>query len=102
LLVDYGTDTRLDHADPGQGLQFVDGEDCVGEGTADDDGCYRRAADKTVTSEFDVVTRGIVDAQNHTLLRHPTPLTPGKAYPITWSMLPQDYEFRAVTGWAWC
>jgi X-Pro dipeptidyl-peptidase len=95
LLVDYGQDTRVDYADPGQGLQFVDGEDCVGESTADDDGCYRRAADKTVTSGFEVVTRGIMDAQNHESLSNPTPLIPGKSYQITWSMLPQDYEFKS-------
>jgi X-Pro dipeptidyl-peptidase len=36
-----------------------------------------------------------MDAQNHKSLSHPTPLTPGKSYQITWSMLPQDYEFKA-------
>jgi X-Pro dipeptidyl-peptidase len=96
LLVDYGLDTRIDGADPlAQGLEFVDGEDCVGESTAEDDGCYRRAADNTITSSFQVVTRGFMDAQNHKSLSRPTPLTPGKAYQITWSMLPQDYEFKA-------
>jgi X-Pro dipeptidyl-peptidase len=97
MLVDYGQDTRIHGVDPsqGQGLKLVDGEDCVGESTADDDGCYQRAADNTVTSGFQVVARGIMDAQNHKSLSHPTPLTPGKSYQITWSMLPQDYEFKA-------
>ncbi|MEV0404441.1 CocE/NonD family hydrolase [Actinoallomurus sp. NPDC050550] len=95
LLVDYGQDTRLNSRGPGQGLKFIDGKDCVGEGTADDDGCYRRAADDTVTSGFEVVSRGIMDAQNHKSLSRTTPLTPGKSYQITWSMLPQDYEFKA-------
>ncbi|MFC5827197.1 CocE/NonD family hydrolase [Nonomuraea insulae] len=97
LLVDYGTDTRIHGVDPGkgQGLKLIDGQDCVGESTADDDGCYQRAADNTVTSAFQVVARGIMDAQNRTSLSHPTPLTPGKAYQITWKMLPQDYEFKA-------
>ena len=36
-----------------------------------------------------------MDAQNHRSLSQPTPLTPGKSYQITWSMLPQDYEFKA-------
>ncbi|MFG1706499.1 CocE/NonD family hydrolase [Nonomuraea sp. M3C6] len=97
MLVDYGTDTRIHGVDPnkGQGLKLIDGEDCVGQSTADDDGCYQRAADNTVTSGFQVVTRGIMDAQNHRSLSHPTPLMPGKAYQITWKMLPQDYEFKA-------
>ncbi len=97
LLVDYGTDTRIHGVDPagGQGLKLIDGKDCVGESTADDDGCYRRAADNTVTSDFQVVTRGALDAQNHKSLSRTAPLTPGKPYQITWSMLPQDYEFKA-------
>ncbi|MEV6151272.1 CocE/NonD family hydrolase [Nonomuraea sp. NPDC052129] len=97
LLVDYGQDTRIHGVDPagGQGLKFIGGEDCVGESTADDDGCYFRAADNTVTSGFQVVTRAILDAQNHKSLNRQTPLTPGKPYQITWKMLPQDYEFKA-------
>ncbi|MFI6735335.1 CocE/NonD family hydrolase [Nonomuraea sp. NPDC050451] len=97
LLVDYGQDTRIHGADPNgwQGLKLADGSDCVGERTADDDGCYLRMADNTVTSGFQVVSRGILDAQNHTSLSRQTPLTPGKSYQITWKMLPQDYEFKA-------
>lgn len=95
LLVDYGTDTHLNSRDPAQGLKVVDGEDCVGESTADDDGCYWRADDNTVTSDFNIVTQGMMDAQNHRSLSNPAPLTPGKAYQITWSLLPQDYEFKA-------
>jgi X-Pro dipeptidyl-peptidase len=36
-----------------------------------------------------------MDAQNYKSLSNPTPLTPGKTYQITWSMLPQDFEFKA-------
>lgn len=99
LLVDYGQDTRIDYNAVGptfdEGIKFLDGEDCVGQSTADDDGCYRKAADNTATSDFNVVTRGILDAQNHKSLSRSAPLTPGKPYQITWSMLPQDYEFKA-------
>ncbi|MFI6505799.1 CocE/NonD family hydrolase [Nonomuraea typhae] len=101
LLVDYGTATRLNHRDFGRnpdrayGFKFIDGEDCVGPSTAEDDSCYRKAVDNTVTSGFNVVTRGILDAQNHKSLSRANPLTPGKPYQITWDMLPQDYEFKA-------
>ncbi|MER5326305.1 CocE/NonD family hydrolase [Streptosporangium roseum] len=97
LLVDYGTDTRIHGVDPaqGQGLKLIDGHDCVGEGTADDDGCYLRAGDNTITSGFQVVSRGIIDAQNRRSLSRPAPLAPGRPYQITWKMLPQDYEFKA-------
>jgi X-Pro dipeptidyl-peptidase len=99
LLVDYGRDTRIDYRALGEtydeGIRFIDGEDCIGQRTAADDGCYRRATDMTGTSDFNVVTRGVLDAQNHRSLSRSTPLTPGKPYRITWSMLPQDYEFKA-------
>ncbi|WP_327586062.1 CocE/NonD family hydrolase [Nonomuraea sp. NBC_00507] len=99
LLVDYGTDTRINYRETtrtaAQGLKFIGGETCVGQSTADDDGCYLKAGDNTATSDFNVVTRGIMDAQNHKSLSRSTPLTPGKPYQITWNMLPQDYEFKA-------
>ncbi|MGV9534581.1 hypothetical protein ACWEU6_24585 [Streptosporangium sandarakinum] len=69
-------------------MKFVGGEDCIGESTAADGGCYFKAADNTVTSGFQVVTRGIMDAQNHRSLSHATPLAPGRRYQITWSMPP--------------
>jgi X-Pro dipeptidyl-peptidase len=78
-----------------QGLKFIDGKDCIGEGTPEDDGCYRRAADNTITSDFQMISRGILDAQNYRSLNYSTPLTPGNAYQIAWKMLPQDYEFKA-------
>ncbi|MEV4170161.1 CocE/NonD family hydrolase [Nonomuraea sp. NPDC049709] len=99
LLVDYGQDTRINYrektATSSEGLKVIGGEDCVGESTADDDGCYFRAGDNTATSGLNVVTRGILDAQNHKSLSRQAPLTPGKSYQITWKMLPQDYEFKA-------
>ncbi len=99
LLVDYGTDTRINvrelGADRAYGFKFIGGEDCVGPSTVDDDGCYLKAGDNTATTGFNVVTRGILDAQNHQSLSRQTPLTPGKPYQITWKMLPQDYEFKA-------
>ncbi|MEO3863206.1 CocE/NonD family hydrolase C-terminal non-catalytic domain-containing protein [Acrocarpospora sp. B8E8] len=99
LLVDYGQDTRIDYRALGptfdEGLKFIGGEDCVGQSTADDDGCYLKGGDNTAISDFNVVTRGILDAQNHKSLSRSTPLTPGKPYQITWKLLPQDYEFKA-------
>ncbi|MFE3450798.1 CocE/NonD family hydrolase [Nonomuraea sp. NPDC059194] len=98
LLVDYGTDLRINHAEAtatsAQGMKFTGGEDCVGQSTADDDACYFKATDNTATSDVHVVTRGVIDAQNYRSLTRATPLTPGKPYQITWNLLPQDYEFK--------
>ncbi|WP_157252867.1 CocE/NonD family hydrolase [Nonomuraea typhae] len=99
LLVDYGSEARINTRETtrtvSQGLKLVPGEDCVGQSTPADDGCYVKAADNTTTSGFHVVTRGILDAQNHKSLSRSTPLTPGKPYQITWKLQPQDYEFKA-------
>ncbi|GAA3612226.1 Xaa-Pro dipeptidyl-peptidase [Nonomuraea rosea] len=98
-LVDYGTDARIDYrersATSAEGLKFIGGETCAGQSTDDDDGCYLKAGDNLATSDFHVVTRGILDAQNHESLSRQAPLTPGKAYQVTWKMLPLDYEFKA-------
>ncbi|GAA4066569.1 CocE/NonD family hydrolase [Nonomuraea soli] len=97
LLVDYGVDTRIHGVDPAQaqGLKLVEGQDCVGESTDDDSSCYVRAADNTITSAYQVVSRGLIDAQNRRSLSRSAPLTPGRPYQVTWDLLPQDYEFKA-------
>jgi X-Pro dipeptidyl-peptidase len=95
LLVDYGTDTRVNHLGAGSGVHTLTTEDCHGESTATDDACYKKVVTDTVTSDVNVVTRGFLDAQNRTSLSHPSPLAPGRYYPVRWRTLPQDYEFKA-------
>ncbi|GHJ40929.1 Xaa-Pro dipeptidyl-peptidase [Streptomyces sp. TS71-3] len=95
LLVDYGTDTRVDYLGGGEGVKTLDTEDCHGESTAVDDACYRKVVTDTVTSDVNVVARGYLDAQNRLSLSRPAPLTPGRAYGVTWDTLPQDYTFKA-------
>ncbi|GAA4610516.1 Xaa-Pro dipeptidyl-peptidase [Actinoallomurus liliacearum] len=95
LLVDYGTDTRVNYLGAGSGVKTLTTEDCHGESTAGDDACYRKVVTDTVTSDVNVVTRGYLDAQNRTSLSHPSPLTPGTTYTVRWNTLPQDYRFKA-------
>jgi X-Pro dipeptidyl-peptidase len=95
LLVDYGTDTRVDHLGPGSGIRTLTTEDCWGDSTATDDACYRQTQTTTVSSPLNVVARGWIDAQNRASLSHPTPLVPGQNYRIRWTTLPQDYVFKA-------
>jgi X-Pro dipeptidyl-peptidase len=95
LLVDYGTDTRVNYLGSGSGVRTLTTEDCHGESTATDDACYRQVVTDTVTSDVNVVTRGFLDAQNRTSLSHSSPLAPGKAYSVKWQTLPQDYQFKA-------
>jgi X-Pro dipeptidyl-peptidase len=94
LLVDYGTDTRVNYLGNGAGITTLTTEDCHGESTVGDDACYLKTKTDTVTSDVNVITRGFLDAQNHTSLSHATPLTPGKPYTLTWPTLPQDYRLK--------
>jgi X-Pro dipeptidyl-peptidase len=95
LLVDYGTDTRVNYLGSGSGVRTLTTEDCHGSSTATDDACYRQVVTATATSDVNVVTRGFLDAQNRTSLSHPSPLGPGKSYSVHWQTLPQDYQFKA-------
>jgi X-Pro dipeptidyl-peptidase len=95
LLVDYGTDTRVDYLGPGSGIRTLTTEDCWGESTSFDDSCYRQTQTRTATSPVNVVARGWMDAQNRNSLSHPSPLTPGRNYTIRWNTLPQDYVFKS-------
>jgi X-Pro dipeptidyl-peptidase len=95
LLVDYGTDTRVNYLGAGSGVKTLTTEDCRGESTAADDACYKKVVTDTVTSDVNVVTRGYLDAQNRLSLSHASPLTPGRIYSVRWDTLPQDYRFKA-------
>jgi len=95
LLVDYGSDTRVNYLGAGSGVKTLTTEDCNGESTATDDACYKQVVTDTVTSDVNVVTRGFLDAQNRTSLSHPSALQPGRSYTVRWPTLPQDYRFKA-------
>lgn len=95
LLVDYGTDTRVNYLDGREGVKTLTTEDCNGESTALDDACYKQVVTDTVTSDVNVVARGYIDAQNRRSLSHPTPVEPGVATTVRWDTLPQDYVFKA-------
>ncbi|MCF3961926.1 Xaa-Pro dipeptidyl-peptidase [Streptomyces fuscigenes] len=95
LLVDYGTDTRVNYLGGGEGVKTLTTEDCHGESTAVDDACYRQVVTDTITSDVNVVARGYVDAQNRNSLSAPSALRPGSYYRVRWDTLPQDYRFKA-------
>jgi X-Pro dipeptidyl-peptidase len=77
-------------------------EDCFGENSFFDDGCYKRIQRTYRTTTNNVVTRGAIDAQNRDSLRTKTllPVTPaGAAEPTyVWVQVPlwtHDYTFAA-------
>lgn len=93
LLVDFGDDTRLDWR-RGQGITTLTEEDCWGDSTAADDGCYRKVVTNTANRPVEVVARGWIDVQNRLSLSRSTPLPVGTYGRVKWETLPQDYTFK--------
>jgi X-Pro dipeptidyl-peptidase len=108
-------------------VRFVDrhtephraGQDCLGEGTAADTGCYRRYTLLTATRPAEIVTKATLDTENRDSIRVDTPVVPGATYNYTVNLLPEDYVFKpghrigvvvagtnstvmAVPGTDWC
>ncbi|WHY72974.1 Xaa-Pro dipeptidyl-peptidase [Fictibacillus enclensis] len=94
-LVDYGTDTRVNHEGRGEGITTLTEEDCWGESYGADDACYKKTVKNTHTSDYEIVTRSWMDAQNYQSLSVTTLLNPGKPYQVRWDALPEDYIFKA-------
>ena len=70
-------------------------EECFGESSFFDDGCYLPVGRRYRTADYEVVSRGALDLQNRDSLRTKTPLTPGQD---VWAQVPlwtQDYTFLA-------
>lgn len=93
-LVDYGTDTRVNHESRGEGITTLSEEDCWGESFGADDACYKKTVKSTHTSDYEIVTRSWMDAQNWKSLSVTDILQPNKRYNIRWDALPEDYVFK--------
>ncbi|GAA1743489.1 Xaa-Pro dipeptidyl-peptidase [Nonomuraea bangladeshensis] len=93
LLVDFGESARVDWR-RGQGITTLTEEDCWGESTAADDGCYRKVVTNVATRPLEIVARGWIDVQNRDSLSQAKPLPAGTYGTVKWLTLPQDYTFR--------
>ncbi|WP_239175363.1 Xaa-Pro dipeptidyl-peptidase [Actinoplanes cyaneus] len=94
-LVDYGTGTRVDYLGGGEGIRTLETESCWGASTAADDACYRDTAERVVTSDHAILTRGWQDAAHHVSLRFTTPLRPDRWYSVTVPMQATDQLIAA-------
>ncbi|MBU8772705.1 Xaa-Pro dipeptidyl-peptidase [Cytobacillus oceanisediminis] len=94
LIVDYGTDTRIHHEGPGEGVRTLNTESCWGESILTDDACYKETEKTTHTAPYEVVTRGWFDPQNWKTIEKDDPLKEGKSYKFEWDVLPEDYVFK--------
>jgi X-Pro dipeptidyl-peptidase len=94
ILVDYGTAERVNHRASGEGILTLTTEDCWGVDSATDNACYRQTQKRVHTADVELVTKGIMDAQNRQSLRTTTPLVPGERYNFDFPLLPEDYVFQ--------
>ncbi|GAB3801892.1 Xaa-Pro dipeptidyl-peptidase [Virgibacillus kimchii] len=94
MIVDYGSDERINHRSREEGIRTLDTVSCWGEGDDVDDGCYRDTEIVTHEADYEIVTHGWLDAQNRESLEYQVPLVPGEKYSFTWETLPEDYVFK--------
>jgi X-Pro dipeptidyl-peptidase len=95
ILVDYGTAERVAHRMPGEGIITLESQDCWGQTSPTDDGCYKQTRKRVATADLELVTKGILDAQNRKSIRTAEPLVPGQLYNFGFPLLPEDYVFQA-------
>ncbi|SDZ24743.1 X-Pro dipeptidyl-peptidase [Micromonospora pattaloongensis] len=95
ILVDYGRAERVAHNVSGEGITTLTTEDCWGESSPTDDGCYKQTQKRVQTADYEVVTKGVLDALNRTSVRTAEPLVPGQTYNFDFPLLPEDYVFQA-------
>ena len=72
-------------------------ETCWGEANPawGEDACYLQTVERRVTASQELVTKGILDAQNRNSYATTEPLVVGQSYPFNFPLLPEDYVFKA-------
>ncbi|MBB6451286.1 X-Pro dipeptidyl-peptidase [Geomicrobium halophilum] len=94
LIVDYGKDERVDHQSGSGGMGMLDEVDCWGESTERDNACYHKHEILTHEQDYEIVSRGWMDAQNYESVWESRPLTPGENYEFRWNTMTHDYAFK--------
>jgi X-Pro dipeptidyl-peptidase len=94
ILVDYGPSTQNDRSGDGV-AQTTLPEECYGESSQGDDGCYRPVAYRPVDVTQWRVTKGILDGRNRSSPATAEPMVPGEMYEISFPLLPEDFTFAA-------
>ena len=82
------------HRASGEGISHPDHVDCWGQSSPTDDGCYKQTAKRVATADYELVTKGIMDAQNRQSIRDAVPLVAGESYNFSFPLLPEDYVFK--------
>ncbi|MFB4159866.1 Xaa-Pro dipeptidyl-peptidase [Geomicrobium sp. JSM 1781026] len=94
LIVDYGTDERLDHRSGSSGMQMIDEQTCWGESSEHDSACYYEHDLLTHVQDYEIVSRGWMDARNYESVWESQSLVPGETYSFSWNTMTHDYVFK--------
>jgi X-Pro dipeptidyl-peptidase len=97
VLVDYGTTTMRDYANPdgGEGIVTLKTQSCFGDSTPQDSACYFNTAPETATVNYDIFDRGWADLGHYQSLTSQQQLTPGRQYTITFALNTTDHTIPA-------
>ena len=94
ILVEYGPSTQNDRT--GDGIrQTTLPEECYGQASAHDDGCYRPVEYRPVQVSQWRVTKGIIDGRNRDSITTAEPMVPGEMEQISFPLLPSEHVFQA-------
>lgn len=94
MIVDYGTDVRINHKSSGEGIRTLPERTCWGESSPVDSACYKETERTTIEAPYEIVTHGWLSAKNRKSLEYSLPLEPGKNHKMKWDTLPEDYVFK--------
>ncbi|QRP48995.1 Xaa-Pro dipeptidyl-peptidase [Amycolatopsis sp. FDAARGOS 1241] len=95
MLVDYGPATIRNYSAGGEGIKTGTAETCWGATAPGDDACYKVTSADTANVGYTVISRGWADLANYRSLSHESPLTPGKAYSMTFRLASTDHVVPA-------
>ncbi|GDY31365.1 Xaa-Pro dipeptidyl-peptidase [Gandjariella thermophila] len=95
VLVDYGPATVRDDTAPGEGIRTLGTRSCWGASRPGDSACYLDTAAVTADVDRQVFARGWADLGHHDSPARGEPLTPGRAYPMTFRLSTTDHVVPA-------
>jgi X-Pro dipeptidyl-peptidase len=93
LLVDYGKAKRIAHESGGEGIRTLERESCHGQSTAADNACYFVTEKTVAEDEYEIVSRGWLDARHRDSLRQGEAMIPDTRYRFRWEIFGEDYIF---------
>jgi X-Pro dipeptidyl-peptidase len=104
VLVDYGPQTIRNYLDPFSGITNLTTQSCWGQGDAGDTGCFYDTEADTMTTDWNVFSRGWADLANYQSLAGKAQLVPGRPYTITIPLdttdhvLPAGHQLALIIG----